>query len=90
MYARVLHPASTEHLIPTASRDPEFELFLSEPFPAFSPDGKRLLYSQYGSNGTNAGETSIEIMDGNGASKRTLFTRTESVHTTPFGRPPAT
>ena len=58
-----LHPASTEHLIPTASRDPEFELFLSEPFPAFSPDGKRLLYSQYGNNGANAGETSVEILD---------------------------
>ena len=34
----VLQPAATEHLVPTVSRDPQFELFLSEPFPAFSPD----------------------------------------------------
>jgi TolB protein len=73
VYARILHPASTEHLIPTTSPDPEFELFLSEPFPAFSPDGKRLLYSQYGNAGANAGDTSVEIMDADGASKHTLF-----------------
>ncbi|MDQ1473474.1 MAG: hypothetical protein QOJ99_4954 [Bryobacterales bacterium] len=73
VYAKILHPASTEHLIPTTSRDPEFELFLSEPFPSFSPDGKRLLYSQYGSDGANAGDTSVEIMDADGASKHTLF-----------------
>jgi hypothetical protein len=30
-------PAAGQHLIPTVSRDPEFELLLSEPFPAFSP-----------------------------------------------------
>jgi TolB protein len=73
VYARVLHPASTEHLIPTASRDPEFELVLSEPFPSFSPDGKRLLYSQYGGNGTSAGDTSVEIMNADGGSKHTLY-----------------
>jgi TolB protein len=73
VYARVLHPASTEHLIPTASRDPEFELVLSEPFPAFSPDGKRLLYSQYGGNGASAGDTSVELMNADGANKHTLY-----------------
>ncbi len=73
VYAKVIHPASTEHLIPTASRDPEFELLLSEPFPSFSPDGKRLLYSQYGGNGANAGDTSVEVMNADGANKHTLY-----------------
>jgi TolB protein len=73
VYERILQPASTEHLIPTFSRDPEFELFLSEPFPAFSPDGKKLLYSQYGANGTSAGDTSIQIMNADGSGKHPLF-----------------
>jgi TolB protein len=75
VYERILHQASTEHLIPTASRDPEFELLLSEPFPSFSPDGKKLLYSQYAGNGTNPGDTSIEIMNADGSQKRSLFHR---------------
>jgi TolB protein len=73
VYERVLRQAMTEHLIPTASRDPEFELLLSEPFPSFSADGRRLLYSQYGSDGTGAGDTSIEIMNADGSGKHTLY-----------------
>jgi len=73
VYERVVRRATTEHLIPTASRDPEFELYLSEPFPCFSSDGRQLIYSQYGNNGTAAGDTSIEIMDANGSGKRTLY-----------------
>ena len=72
VYERVVQRATTEHLIPTASRDPEFELYLSEPFPSFSPDGRRLIYSQYGNNGMAASDTSIEIMDVDGSRKRTL------------------
>jgi Tol biopolymer transport system component len=75
VYERILHPASTEHLVPTVSRDPEFELFLSEPFPSFAPDGRRLLYSQYGGAGTNPGDTSIEIMNADGSEKKPLFHR---------------
>ena len=63
----------TEHLLPTVSRDPEFELFLSEPFPAYSPDGKKLLYSQYGGNGTGVGDTTIELMNADGSAKHPLF-----------------
>jgi len=74
VYERYLHRGSTEHLIPTASRDPEFELVLSGPFPSFSPDGSKLLYSQY-TNGTNAMDTSIEIMKADGSGKHTLFHR---------------
>src|SRR5450432_2857715 len=73
VYERILQPAGTEHLIPTVSRDPEFELLLSEPFPAFSPDGKMLLYSQYGGNGTNTSNTSIEVMNADGSGKHPLF-----------------
>ncbi len=72
VYERVLHPAATEHLIPTASADPTFDLYLSEPFPSFSPDGRRLIYSQYGNNGTSAGDTSVELMDADGGRKQTL------------------
>jgi Tol biopolymer transport system component len=75
VYARVISPASTEHLVPTVSHDAEFELLLSEPFPAFSPDGKRLVYSQYGNNGTSTSDTSIQIMDADGANKKELFHR---------------
>jgi TolB protein len=75
VYERMIQPAATEHLIPTASRDPEFELLLSEPFPSFSLDGKKLLYSAYGGNGTNTSDTAIEIMNANGSEKHTLFHR---------------
>ena len=77
VYERFLHPASTEHLISTASRDPEFELVLSEPFPSFSPDGTKLVYSQYGNGGTSVGNTSIEMMNADGSDKHTLFHREE-------------
>ncbi len=73
VYERIVQPASTEHLIPTASHDPEFELLLSEPFPSFSPDGQKLLYSQYGGNGTNVADTTIQMMDADGSGKRPLF-----------------
>jgi hypothetical protein len=72
-YERILHRAHTEHLEPTASRDPEFELVLSEPFPSFSPDGIKLLYSQYGMQGQNPSDTNIEIMNADDSGKQTLF-----------------
>ena len=75
VYERILHPASTEHLVPTASRDAEFDLVLSEPFPSFSPDGAKLVYSQYGGNGVNTSNTSIQIMNANGTEERELFHR---------------
>lgn len=75
VYERALHPAATEHLVPTASRDPEFELVLSEPFPSFSPDGTKLIYSQYGNHGTDTRDTSIEMMNADGSEQHTLFHR---------------
>jgi TolB protein len=73
VYERILHRAATEHLVSTTSRDPDFELILSEPFPSFSPDGRKLLYSAYGGNGTNTSDTSIQIMNADGSDERTLF-----------------
>lgn len=83
VYQRMSQLGSTEHLIPTSSRNADFELFLSEPFPAFSPEGTQLLYSQYqmakspatGLETTSARDTSIEIMNSDGTDKRTLFHR---------------
>jgi Tol biopolymer transport system component len=75
VYERILKPASTEHLVPTVSRDPEFDLVLSEPFPSFSPDGRQLLYSAYGGNGVNAGDTTIKIMNADGSAVKTFFRR---------------
>lgn len=73
VYERIVKPAHTEHISATASHDPEFDLYLSEPFPSFSPDGRQLLYSQYGNDGTSTSDTSVEIMNADGAGKRTLF-----------------
>ncbi len=73
VYERVLRKAMTEHFIPTGSIDSAFELYLSEPFATFSPDGKQMLYSQYTNNGMSTSDTSIEIMNADGSNKRTLF-----------------
>ena len=83
VYERITRLGSTEHLIPTFSVDADFELFLSEPFASFSPDGSQLLYSQYGLRTSNTTglkssdpmNTSIEIMNADGTGKTTLFHR---------------
>ena len=83
VYERISRLGSTEHLVPTFSPDAEFELFLSEPFAFFSPDGTKLLYSQYGlgKSATTGLEfsstqnTSIEVMTASGTDKHTLFHR---------------
>ena len=85
VYERVLRKTMTEHFIPTGSIDPEFELFLSEPFVTFSPDGTRLLYSQYSNDGMNTSDTSIEIMNADGSGKRTLITRRAPPPSIPTG-----
>ena len=73
VYERVLRRAMTQHFIPTASIDPEFELYLSEPFATFSPDGTQLLYSQDSNDGMDTADTSIQIMNADGSGKRTLY-----------------
>ena len=83
VYERIAQVGSTQHFVPTFSVDADFELLLSEPFPSFSPDGTKLLYSQYvrgesaatGVESASAGNTSIEIMSAEGGDKHTLFHR---------------
>lgn len=83
VFQRLERLGGTQHLLPTASRDAEFELRLSEPFPSFSRDGTRLVYSQYqpgraagaGLDSSSAQNVSIEIMNADGGQKRTLFHR---------------
>jgi len=73
VYERALRRSGTEHFIPTGSIDPEFELYLSEPFTAFSPDGTQVLYSQQADDGMDPSDTSLEIMNADGSGKRTLY-----------------
>ena len=82
-YERIERLGSTQHLVPAFSPDPEFELFLHEPFVSFSPDGTRMIFSQYGERVSNATglassnpiDVSLEIMSVDGADRRTLFHR---------------
>ncbi len=83
VFERITQLGSTEHLVSTPSPDRQFDLFMSEPFPSFSPDGTKLMYSQYGRTKSGAtgleasspGNTSVEIMSDRGADKRSLFHR---------------
>ena len=82
-YERIERLGYTQHLVPAVSPDPEFELFLHEPFVSFSPDGARMIFSQYGDRvsdatgleGSNPGNSSVEIMAVDGTDQRTLFHR---------------
>jgi TolB protein len=73
IYDKILQPATLQHMEPTFSRDPDFELFLNEPFPSFSPDGTKVLYSAQAGNGLNPTNTSIEVMNSDRTGIRTLF-----------------
>ncbi len=80
-FQRIQRLGFTQHLVPTFSRDPAFELFLNEPFPELSPDGTKLLFSQYvdvrssalGLTQITPGNTSVELMNADGTGQRTLF-----------------
>lgn len=83
VYERVTRLGTTQHLLPTLSRDADFDVVLSEPFAAFSPDGSQLIYSEYqptknpytGLDATSTRDTKLEIMSRDGNGKRTLFHR---------------
>jgi Tol biopolymer transport system component len=80
-FQRIRRIGTTQHLVPTFSRDPAFENVLNEPFPELSPDGTKLLFSQMaegrsGATGlatTSVGNTSIELMNADGTEQRTIF-----------------
>ncbi len=82
-YERIERLGYTQHMVPAFSPDPEFELFLHEPFVSFSPDGDRMIFSQYrdrfsdatGLESSNPSDSSLEIMSVEGTDQRTLFHR---------------
>ncbi len=82
-YERIERLGTTQHLVPAFSPDPEFELFLHEPFVSFSPDGTRMIFSQYGERvsdatglaSSNPMDSSVEVMAVDGTEQRTLFHR---------------
>lgn len=47
-FQRISRLGTTQHLVPTVSRDAAFDLVRNEPFPELSPDGSKLLFSQLG------------------------------------------
>ena len=81
VFQRIRRLGTTQHLVPTFSRDAAFELVLNEPFPELSPDGTKLMFSQYGegrSGGSglatsSVGNTSVELMNADGTGQRTIF-----------------
>ena len=83
VFQRLSRLGSTRALAPLFSRNPEFQLLQSEPFPAFSADGSRLVFSQYnfakpasaGVEMANAYDVSIEMLNRDGSAQRTLFYR---------------
>lgn len=74
VYQRVFEASRAHRMDTTFSRDPEFELVLTEPFPAFSPQGDRLAYTGT-LDGRDVMNTSIDIMNGDGSARRRLFWR---------------
>ena len=82
-YERIERLGYTQHVVPAFSPDPEFELFLNEPFVSFSPDGDSMIFSQYrdrfsdatGLESSNPSDSSLEIMSVDGSGQRTLFHR---------------
>jgi Tol biopolymer transport system component len=64
VYHKAMEAAVPTRMTPTFSRDPEFELYLTGNFPAFSPTGEQVVI---------AATPGLHIMDADGASPRTLF-----------------
>ncbi|MCY4505881.1 MAG: hypothetical protein OXG35_02795, partial [Acidobacteria bacterium] len=83
VYERIKRLGYTQHMVPAFSPDPEFELFLHEPFVSFSPDGDSMIFSQYrdrfsdatGIESSTPSDSSLEIMSVDGSGQRTLFHR---------------
>ena len=83
-FQRISRLGTTQHLVPTFSRDAAFDLVRNEPFPELSPDGSKLLFSQLGegqSTGSgfpisSVGNTSVELMNADGTGQHTIFHQT--------------
>ena len=70
-------PAERHRMTPTFSRDPEFELMLTEFFPAYSSSGARLAVSARSPEAVPGDfeESSLQIMNTDGSERRTIFFR---------------
>jgi len=64
VYHKAIEAAVPTRMTPTFSRDPEFELYLTGNFPAYSPTGEQIVI---------AATPGLHIMDADGAGPRTLF-----------------
>ena len=64
VYHKAMEAAVPTRMTPTFSRDPEFELYLTGNFPAYSPTGEQIVI---------AATPGLHIMDADGAGPRTLF-----------------
>jgi TolB protein len=64
VYHKAIEAAKPTRMTPTFSRDPEFELYLTGNFPAYSPTGEQIVI---------AATPGLHIMDADGANPRTLF-----------------
>ena len=81
VYEQITRLGFTQHRVPTFSPDPYFELFLNDPFVSFSPDGTRMVFSQYrdrtstatGLESSNPMDASVEIMLSDDTTPMTLF-----------------
>jgi Tol biopolymer transport system component len=61
-------------MTPAFSRDPAFQLFLTDNFPAYSPDGKQLVTATGGE-----GPGALFVMDASGLNRRKVFDGTQTI-----------
>jgi TolB protein len=72
VYYRITSMSEPNLMKTTFSRDPDFELVWTEPFPAFSPRGDELAYAAT-PDGLNVHDTAIDVMKPDGSDRRRLF-----------------
>jgi TolB protein len=74
VYHKILTGSQPHLMLRTFSRLADFDLVITEPFPSFSRQGDRLLYSAT-SDGNNVQDTAIDLMQPDGSERRRLFAR---------------
>jgi len=74
VYHKITSASQPNRWAPVMSKLEDFELIVTEPFPAFSRQGDKLAYSAT-SDGTNVGDTSIDVMKPDGSGRRHVFAR---------------
>lgn len=74
VYYRITSMSEPHLMKPTFTRDSDFELVWTEPFPAFSTRGNQLVYSAP-PDGLNVLHTAIEVMKADGSERQRIFWR---------------